>query len=268
MTEQVDDFDDGAAPPRDGGSDVTLVVDVGGFEGPIDLLLTLAREQKLDLTQISILDLADQYLEWVARVRGTNLELAADYLVMAAWLAYLKSRLLLPDLSEDDEPTGEEMAAALAFQLRRLEAMQESGARLMAQPQLGQEFFSRGAPEAFAVVSRSEFEPNLFDLLRAYGDHVGRSEVRTLRINPSELISPDEAIRRMRTMMGSMRDWADIETFLPDGLTSEIVRRSAMASMLAAALQMTKEGKIQIRQGHRFGPIQLRSREAISEVDS
>ena len=141
INNSADDFEDEERVVAVPGTE--LVLDVGGFEGPIDVLLTLARDQKVDLTQISILELADQYLQWVAEIRRTNLELAADYLVMAAWLAYLKSRLLIPDMSTEEEPSGEEMAAALQFQLRRLEGMQDAGARLMARQQLGKDFFKR-----------------------------------------------------------------------------------------------------------------------------
>ncbi len=160
----------------------TFVVDLDGYEGPIDVLLMLAREHKLDLTRISILALADQYLAFVAEARRTNLELAADYLVMAAWLAYLKSRLLLPDLGEEDEPTGEEMAAALAFQLQRLEVMQDAGQKLMARNRLGQDFFPCGAPETFRALINPVLEVTLFDLLKAYGDQRRRIEGSTLHI--------------------------------------------------------------------------------------
>ncbi|HIC28182.1 MAG TPA: segregation/condensation protein A, partial [Rhodospirillales bacterium] len=156
--DKADDFTDAAESESTRGS---FVVDLDGYEGPIDVLLTLAREHKLDLTKISILALADQYLEFVAKVRRSNLELAADYLVMAAWLAYLKSRLLLPDLGEEDEPTGEQMAAALAFQLRRLEAMQDAGQKLMARFHLGREFFRRGAPETFRALINPVLEVTL-----------------------------------------------------------------------------------------------------------
>ena len=263
MNEPSDDFDDGGRRAEGGA---VWVVDVGGFEGPIDLLLSLARDRKVDLTQLPILELADQYLEWVTRMRHANLELAADYLVMAAWLAYLKSRLLLPELGDEEEPTGEEMAAALAFQLRRLEAMRDAGARLMARPLLGQDFFGRGAPEAFAVLSRAEYEVSLFDLLKAYGDQHGRTQNRSLRIDPSEIMSPDQALRRLRAMLGGLRDWSSLEKFLPDGLASEILRRSAVAAHFVAALQLTKEGKLSMRQSRRFGPIEIRATETIAEV--
>lgn len=235
-----------------------LVVDVGGFEGPIDVLLTLARDQKVDLSQISILELADQYLLWVVKIRRTNLELAADYLVMAAWLAYLKSRLLLPDLSKDEEATGEEMAAALQFQLRRLESIQDVGARLMARDRLGQDFFARGEPEKFGYNDTSTIEVTLYDLLSAYGDHTHRSNIRTLHIQPSDLYSADEAVQWFGNMLGKIPDWSDLSRFLPAELKGDIVSRSMMASALVAALQLTKDGKIQIRQGEIFGPLFVR----------
>lgn len=257
MSEKIDDFEEEDRPFVTPGSE--LVVDVGGFEGPIDVLLTLARDQKVDLTQISILELADQYLAWVAALRRSNLELAADYLVMAAWLAYLKSRLLLPDLSEEDEPTGEEMADALAFQLRRLEGMQDVGVRLMARDQLGVDFFKRGETEKFGYNSTSVFEITLFDLLSAYGEHTHRSNVKTLHIQGSDLFSPDDLVNQLTSMLGKMVDWSRIEQFLPVELRGDIIGRSAMASAFVAALQMTKDGKMQIRQNENFSPIYIRA---------
>ena len=239
--------------------DKKLVVDVEGFEGPIDVLLTLARNQKVDLTQISILELADQYLLWVAKIRQTNLELAADYLVMAAWLAYLKSRLLLPDLSQEEEPSGEEMAAALQFQLRRLEAMQQTGSALMDLNRLGQDFFARGEPERFGYNSQTTYDIDLFELLNAYGDHTHRSNIRTLYIQPSDLYSPTDAVKWLKNMVGAMPDWQDLSHFLPEKLKGDIVSRSMLASAFVAALQLTKEGQLQIQQREVFGPIMIRS---------
>ena len=249
----IDDFEDQERAAIPDGTD--LVLDVGGFEGPIDVLLTLARDQKVDLTQISILELADQYLYWVAKIRSSNLELAADYLVMAAWLAYLKSRLLIPDMSTEDEPTGEEMAEALQFQLRRLESMQDFGARIMARQQLGKDFFKRGDAERFGYNSTSIYEVSMYDLLSAYGEHTHRSNVKTLHIRGSDLFSPDDAIQRMMGMIGKIPDWAQLDQFLPIELRGDIISRSAMASTFVAALQMTKEGKMQMRQGGAFEPI-------------
>jgi segregation and condensation protein A len=268
--DNVEPFED----PRSTGALPTaeLVVDLEGFEGPLDLLLSLAREQKLDITKISILALANQYLVWVAEMRRANLELAADYLVMAAWLAYIKSRLLLPDTHDEEEPSGEEMAAALAFQLRRLEAIQEAGDRLMARARLGRDFFARGEPEAFAIVTTSIFDVSLYDLLSAYGEHTTRNDERTLRILPSEIYSPEDALQRLRKVVGNLPDWADLQQFLPHDLRSQsgddLVRRSALASTFVAALELTKEGKLHIRQSQRFGPIYIRSRNGRGEQNS
>jgi segregation and condensation protein A len=252
----IDDFEDAERTAVMPGTD--LVLDVGGFEGPIDVLLTLARDQKVDITQISILELADQYLEWVTKLRGSNIELAADYLVMAAWLAYLKSRLLIPDMSSEDEPTGEEMAEALQFQLRRLESMQDSGARLMARQQLGKDFFKRGDPEIFGYNSTSIYDVSMYELLSAYGEHTHRSNVKTLHIQGSDLFSPDEAVKRLMGLIGKIPDWASLDQFLPIELRGDIISRSAMASTFVAALQITKEGKMQMRQSGAFEPIFIR----------
>ena len=248
----IDDFEDKYGA---GTFEVDLVLDVDGFEGPIDVLLTLARDQKLDLTQISILELANQYLYWVTEIRKSNLELAADYLVMAAWLAYLKSRLLIPDMSIEDEPTGEEMSEALQFQLRRLESMQNSGAKIITQLQLGQDYLKRGDPEKFADNSTSIYELSIYDLLSAYGEHTHRSNVKTLHIQGSDLFSPDDAVQRMVRMIGKIPDWANLEQFLPIELRGDIVSRSAIACTFVAALQMAKEGKMKIRQSAAFEPI-------------
>ena len=254
---ETEAFEEQQAPPGDAGEG-TFVVDLDGYEGPIDVLLTLAREQKLDLTRISILALADQYLAFVAEARRTNLELAADYLVMAAWLAYLKSRLLLPDLGTEDEPSGEQMAAALAYQLRRLEAMQESGRRLMARAQLGQAFFPRGAPETFRALASPVFEVTLFDILKAYGDQKRRIEAQTLHIQPFGLYSVDEALKRLARLLGSTPDWESLWRFLPEGVMDGLVARSAIASTFAASLELAREGKIALRQSGPFGPIYLK----------
>ena len=259
--DDTDTFEDGgdfteAWPP--GVPLGAFVVDLDGYEGPIDVLLKLAREHKLDLTKISILALADQYLAFIAKVQRTNLELAADYLVMAAWLAYLKSRLLLPDLGEEDEPTGEEMAAALAFQLQRLEAMQNAGQKLMARSRLGQDFFTRGAPETFRALINPVLEVTLFDLLKAYGDQRRRIEGGTLHIEAFEIHTVEDALRRLKSLIGSTPDWQSLWRFLPEGVLEGLVQRSAIASTFAASLEMAREGKIKLRQSGPFGPIYLK----------
>ncbi len=236
-----------------------LVVMLDGFEGPIDLLLTLARDQKVDLTRISILQLADQYLAFVAAARRVRIELAADYLVMAAWLAYLKSRLLLPEPEvAGEEPGGAELAAALAFQLQRLEAMREAGSRLLARPQLGRDVFPRGAPEGLEIERTSVFEVTLYDLLRAYGEHKRREESATLTIQPLDLYSLEEALQRLTELLGSLPDWATLASFLPERPDGSLLGRSAVAATFAATLELVKAGKIELRQDGAFGPIWLR----------
>ena len=254
--DKADDFTDAAESESTRGS---FVVDLDGYEGPIDVLLTLAREHKLDLTKISILALADQYLEFVAKVRRSNLELAADYLVMAAWLAYLKSRLLLPDLGEEDEPTGEQMAAALAFQLRRLEAMQDAGQKLMARSHLGREFFRRGAPETFRALINPVLEVTLYDLLRAYGNQKRRIEGGSLHIEAFEIFTVEDALHRLQSLLGSSPAWESLWHFLPEGVLEWLVQRSAIASTFTASLELAREGKIKLRQSGPFGPIYLKA---------
>ena len=247
--------------PDDRGSDEpTLIVDVDGFEGPLDLLLTMARQQKVDLAKISILALADQYLAFVEQARQMRLELAADYLVMAAWLAYLKSRLLLPEPPAGEEPSGQEMADALQWQLRRLEAMQEAGVRLMARPQLGKDVFARGAPEGVVVVRRAIWDVKLYDLLAAYGHPLRPKGADTYQIEPMQFFSVEEAAERLGRMLGIAIDWQSLEAFLPAGLTDPTRRRSALAATFVAGLQLAKDGSVELRQSERFGPIYLRKR--------
>jgi len=267
MTERGDNFEEDAGRPEIAPGE-ELVIDVAGFEGPIDVLLTLARDQKVDITQISILQLADQYLMWVSRVRHHNLELAADYLVMAAWLAYLKSRLLLPETNTTEEPSGEVMAEALAYQMRRLEAMQAAGQNLILLPQLGKDYFRRGAPESFGYTSTTRYNVTLYDLLSAYGDQARRSNIKTLRVAPSELYSMDEAMSRLTSMLGGMPDWSNLMQFLPIELRGDIVSRSALAATFLAALQLTKEGRLRIRQGENFGPVYIRAANEIEAAAS
>ncbi len=252
---EIDTFTEDTSPAIAGEG---FVVDLDGYEGPIDVLLTLAREHKLDLTRISILALADQYLAFVAEARKANLELAADYLVMAAWLAYLKSRLLLPDLDQEDEPTGEQMAAALAFQLQRLEAMQNAGQQLMARSQLRRDFFSRGQPEFFKALVNPVLEVTLFDLLKAYGDQKRRVHGGTLHIQPFKVHSVEDALIRLRSLLGSTPDWESLWQFLPEGILEGLVARSALASTFAASLELAREGKLKLRQSDPFGTIYLK----------
>jgi segregation and condensation protein A len=241
-----------------------LRLDLDGFEGPIDLLLQMARDQKVDLTRLSILALADQYLVFVERVRRQNIELAAEYLVMAAWLAYLKSRLLLPEPeTPGEEPTGAEMAAALQFQLQRLQAMQDAGQKLMARPQLGRDVFGRGAPEGVELLTRPVFDCSLYDLLKAYADHKRRGMVTNLTIEAPDLYSVDDALQRLQEMLGRTPDWTTLLRFLPLGLKGGLLRRSALASHFVAMLELARQGRLELRQeSGAFSPIYLRAKEA------
>lgn len=251
------DFEDQSDAER--RSDADFVLDLEGYEGPIDTLLGLAREQKVDLTKISILALADQYLAFVTRAARLRLELAADYLVMAAWLAYLKSRLLLPEPNQEEEPSGAEMAAALKFQLQRLQAMQDAGARLMALPRLGRDVFPRGEPAPLRVVSTITYDASLYELLKAYGRIRRHGEVTSLRIDPGELYSVDEAMHRLRRLLGAAPGWQALFSILPRELRGGLVWRSAVASTFGATLEMSRRGRVEIRQDGPFRPIFVRS---------
>jgi len=253
---EPEDFETGEAIRLAKGE---LVVDLDGFEGPIDALLVLARQQKVDLLHISILQLADQYVAFIAQARRLRLEVAADYLVMAAWLAYLKSRLLLPEPEDDDEPSGPEMAEALAFQLRRLEAMQQAGARVMELPRLGRDVFARGAPEGMRVIRTPVYDLTLYDLLKAYGDQQRRSQAPALEIAPSDYYSLDDALERLSALLGRMPDWQTLESFLPSDLKDPYLMRSAIAATFVATLELARSGKLTLRQSGAFGPIYLRS---------
>jgi segregation and condensation protein A len=245
-------------PAEAGGP--ALVLDLDGFEGPIDLLLTLARQQKVDLAKLSILALADQYLAFVAAQRRLRLEIAADYLVMAAWLAFLKSRLLLPDPPpEEDGPSGQEMAALLSHRLQALAAMQRAGAALLDRPLLGRDVFGRGAPEGIPRIDRPVYHLSLYELLSAYGESHRRSHTEVLTIAPPALHSLDEALQRLSRLVGYVPEWRELSTFLPGEFRGGIFRRSALAATFAAVLELARAGRVELRQEHAFGPIHLRS---------
>lgn len=255
--DKVASFEDQIPPSaRDGRA---FMVDLAGFEGPLDLLLTLARKQKVDLTQVSILQLAEQYLTYIAEARKLRIEIAADYLVMAAWLAYLKSRLLIPSLEEEDEPSADELADRLAHQLRRLEAMREAAQALFRRHRLGVDVFPRGRPEGVRVIRKSAWQCDLYDLLKAYGDQANRNLAEIeFRLRPVALMSVEDAVKRLRSLVGHVQDWASLETFLPEELKSGIEGRSARASTFVALLELSKEGQVKVRQSKQFGPIFLR----------
>lgn len=246
---------------RPAGDEGALVLDLDGFEGPLDMLLSLARNQKVDLARISILQLADQFIAFIERARTLHLDVAADYLVMAAWLAYLKSRLLLPDPETEDEPSGEELAAALALQLRQLEAMRQAGERLLSRSLLGRDVFPRGEPEGVRLVQRNVYELSFYDLLRAYGAHRVRTDTGRLTIEPLMLHSMDLALQRLLSRYGEMTEWKLLASFVPSGQRDDLVRRSATASTFAASLELARQRKVWLRQSEMFAPIYLRSTE-------
>ncbi len=239
-----------------------LIVDVDGFEGPLDLLLTLSRTQKVDLRKVSVLHLARQYLAFVDKAKELRLELAADYLVMAAWLAFLKSRLLLPPDPKDEGPSGEELAAHLAFQLERLAAMRDAAARLMARDQLGRDFFARGQTQIVERVRSVTYTATLLDLMQGYARIRTRDEFRPFVMDREKVFTMEEALERMRGMVGFAGEWGDLMSYLPEGWESDpIKRRSATAATFAASLELVKEGHMEIRQSETFAPIQLRKKD-------
>lgn len=240
--------------------DDCLLVDVDGFEGPLDLLLKLARDQKVDLTKISILALAEQYLAFIENARRLRIEIAADYLVMAAWLAYLKSRLLLPDDEADDEPSGEELAAVLAQHLRHLEAIREAGRRLMTFPRLGHEVFGRGMPEQLSVSRRTVWGAGLFDLLSAYASLRLRGVVTTVRVAERHVFSLQEARERLMRLIGETDHWATIDSYLIEYLVRPELRKTARASALSASLELVREGEVELKQKEHFAPLYVRRR--------
>jgi segregation and condensation protein A len=241
-----------------------LMLDLESWEGPLDILLQLARDQKVDLAKISILKLANQYLDFIEKIRGTQLDLAAEYLVMAAWLAYLKSRLLLPEPEPEaeEELSPAEMAAALAFQLRRLQSMRDAGEGLFRRKLLGRDVFARGAPEDVEVISRSIFDLELYDLLKTYADHVVRHSVQTLTVEAPDLWSVEDALARLENMlgMGRLPDWSVLMSFLPPVGIDPLKIKSAMASTFVAALELTKQGRLSLRQdGAAYSPIYVKA---------
>ena len=239
-----------------------LVVDVEGFEGPLDLLLALARTQKVDLAKISVLALAQQYLDFITEARRLRLEIAADYLVMAAWLAFLKSKLLLPaEPSEEGEPTGAELAALLAFRLKRLDAMRGASAQLMTRKRLGRDVFARGLPEPTRITRKSVYGANVYDLLKAYSQQRQRIAVRSLRLPPRTVWSLKEARDELERLLGMNLDWAPLDRLLAEFLVEPELRRTALASSFTATLEMTREGALEIRQSKSFAPLLIRRRE-------
>ena len=262
MAEAEDGFQDDGMSVAERMAAEALIVDVDGFEGPLDVLLTLSRTQKVDLRKISVLELAKQYLAFVEKAKVLRIELAADYLVMAAWLAFLKSRLLLPPDPSEEGPSGEELAAHLAFQLERLQAMRDVAARLMARDRLGRDFFARGIPEDVMRVRKVQYTANLLDLMQAYARIRTRDEFRPFVMDRDSVFTLEQALERMRGLIGFAGTWTDISSYIPEGWEKDPVRRrSATAATFAASLELAKEGKVEIRQAETFAPIQLRKKD-------
>jgi segregation and condensation protein A len=247
------------APDRAEG-EPALVVDVDGFEGPLDLLLALARAEKVDITRISILALAEQYLAFIERVRLLKLEVAADYLVMAAWLAYLKSRLLLPETPGEEGPTGEELAADLAFRLRRLEAMRDASARLANRNRLGRDVFPRGDPEPIAVNRIHRYDATLYDLLSAYAARRQERATSVVRVRARPVWSLKDAHAALGRVIGRIPDWTPLGDLLSPYFASAEIRRSVAASSFGASLELVRAGTVELRQTEAFAPLYIRDR--------
>ena len=243
-------------PGAMGGRDDILTLELDGWEGPLDLLLILARTQRVDLREISILQLTEQYITFIEKAKSLKLEIAADYLVMAAWLAYLKSCLLLPKDPEVD-PSPEELALRLQLRLQRLHAMREAGARLMGRDRLGRDVFARGAPEGLKLVRKAAWDATIYDLISAYGVVKARADVPMHIIQRRPVMTLDQAIERVSRMLGMAIDWTELEAFLPTEASGPY-RRSALASSFVAVLELARQGKLSLMQDAAFSPLLLR----------
>jgi segregation and condensation protein A len=246
--------------PERASDEPALVIDVEGFEGPLDLLLTLARQQKVDLAKISILALADQYLAFIEEARKLRLELAADYLVMAAWLAYLKSRLLLPEQHEPDGVSAEDMATALAQRLRRLEAIRQVAEQLLNRPQLGREVFARGLPEPIAEIKKPEWSATLYDLLSAYAGQRQKQARAYVRLPKRTVWSLAEAREAVERLIGLATDWCALDDYLIAYMVEPSHAATVRASSFAATLELVREGRLEVNQQKAFAPIYVRKR--------
>jgi segregation and condensation protein A len=267
MTAEVVPFSQDTTVER-ASDEPALIVDVEGFEGPLDLLLTLARQQKVDLAKISILALANQYLVFIEAARRLRLELAADYLVMAAWLAYLKSRLLLPEAAGEDGPSAAEMANALALRLRRLEVIREIGGQLFDRAQLGRDVFGRGDPEPIAEIKRPEWTATLYDLLSAYAADRQKHALAHVRFAKRTVWSLAEAREAIVRLIGTTNDWSRLDDYLISYLVEPSMRTTVLASSLAATLEMVREGIMELHQNAAFAPIYVRKRGEVSEGET
>ncbi|MES2752101.1 MAG: ScpA family protein [Pseudomonadota bacterium] len=259
MSAEILSFETGLPADR-ADDEPSLVVDVEGYEGPLDLLLALARQQKVDLTKISILALADQYLVFIEAARKLRLELAADYLVMAAWLAYLKSRLLLPEPPEADGPSAEELANALAARLRRLEQIREASNRLMTRPQLRRDIFPRGQPQAIAQIKHPQWTATLYDLLTAYATQRQHRVLATVHLTKRSVWSLSEARASLERLVGIADDWSRLDDYLMSYVIDPSQKATVFASSFAAALELVREGTVELHQKDAFAPLYFRKR--------
>jgi segregation and condensation protein A len=246
--------------PERASDEPALVVDVEGFEGPLDLLLALARQQKVDLAKISILALADQYLAFIEEARKLRLELAADYLVMAAWLAYLKSRLLLPETNAPEGQSAEDMAIALAMRLKRLEAIRDVAERLFGRPQLDRDVFVRGQPEPIAHIKRPQWSATLYDLLSAYAQQRQKSALAHVRLAKRTVWSLAEAREALERLIGQSTDWTRLDQYLISYVVEPSLAPTVFASSFASSLELVREGLMELHQQSPFAPLYVRKR--------
>ncbi|MBN13791.1 ScpA family protein [Pelagibacterium nitratireducens] len=259
MAETSDPWFD--AVPERAQADAVLHVDVRGYEGPMDLLLDLARKQKVDLSGISVLALAEQYLAFIETIRQQRIEVAADYLVMAAWLAYLKSRLMVPQQTDDDEPSGEEMAALLQFRLARLEAMRDAAGRLLNRARLGRDVFARGMPEPVSITRHALWEADLYQLLRAYAAQRERGIPAEYSPHQRTVWGLQEAREILERLIGQSFEWVSLDTYLAEYLARPEERATAMASSFTASLELVRLGQVELRQQEAFAPLLMRRRQ-------
>ena len=243
-----------------------LIVNLSGYEGPLDVLLIMAKSQKVDLMKISILQLTEQYLVFIAEVRKKNLELAADYLVMAAWLAYLKSNLLLPREETGEELTAEQMAERLKFQLKKLEAIRQVSEKLMNLPALGTNFFNRGMPEGIRLIRTPEYYLSLYDLLKSYANQRYKSAYSSMVIERPAVYAMEEALVRLQRMVGTAFEWTKLESFLPPEFSKGKDARSGVAGTLAAAMELVREGVLEVQQLAPFGPVFIKNKNNNEEI--
>ena len=259
MGEQREEFADWERDEDPLSDEDALIVNLDGFEGPLDLLLALSRSRKVDLKALSIAELADQYIGYIENLKKHRLEIAADYLVMAAWLTFLKSKLLLPSDDENlDEPSGDELAARLAFRLKRLDAMRQAGNELMARPKLGEMFFGCGAPEGFSVSAQHHFKADQYALLRAYADGRQRQVTAGYKIKKRAVWSIQKARERLQSMLGFPVDWAPIQDLIKGFLGPEKLEKTTVASTFGASLELAREGEIELRQERHFQPLYVK----------